>query len=89
VKVVREGDKRRAVFLVRGMDCTTCALAIEKRLKKLEGVERVGASVMLDKVLVDYDASRIGIEGIVEAIKKTGYSSHLTEVREAPSGSHN
>ena len=69
---------RRAVFSVRNIDCATCGLAIEKRLRRLEGVKEVGAAVMLNKVFVDYDESKASIPDIMEAIKKTGYGNYLS-----------
>ncbi len=71
-------EARRAVFSVRNIDCATCALGIEKRLKKLEGIENVGSSVMLNKIFVDYDQSKVSISEIMDAIKEAGYSGYLT-----------
>jgi copper chaperone CopZ len=67
----------RAVFAVRGADCVTCALAIEKQVKKLEGVVDVRSSIMLNQVFVDYDESRVDAAGIDKAIRRTGYSNYL------------
>jgi P-type Cu+ transporter len=66
------------VFAVRDTDCTTCAIGIEKRLKKVDGVESVGSAIMLNKVFVDYDESKVSISEIMRAIKEAGYSSYLT-----------
>jgi Cu+-exporting ATPase len=73
-----EKKAKRAVFSVRNIDCATCALAIEKRLKKLDGIENVGSAVMLNKIFVDYDESKVGIPEIMKAIKDIGYSNYLT-----------
>jgi P-type Cu+ transporter len=69
---------KRAVFSVRSIDCATCAIGIEKRLKKVDGVENVGSAIMLNKIFVDYDESKVSISEIVRAIKEAGYSSYLT-----------
>jgi P-type Cu+ transporter len=63
---------KRAVFSVRSIDCTTCASAIEKRLKKVDGVEKVGSAIMLNKIFVDYDESKVGISEIRNAIDEAG-----------------
>ena len=76
---VRGKGNKRAVFSVRNIDCATCALAIEKRLKKLEGIEDVGSAIMLNKIFVDYDESRVGIPEIMKAIEEAGYSSYVTK----------
>lgn len=70
---------KRAVFSVRNIDCTTCALAIEKRLKKVDGIENVGSAIMLNKVFVDYDESKVRISQILQAIKDAGYSRYMTK----------
>ncbi len=78
-----KGEKaRRAVFAVRDMDCVTCALAIEKQVKKIEGVKNVGTAVMLNKVFIDYDESKVALSEITKAIDKSGYSNHLVRKEE-------
>jgi Cu+-exporting ATPase len=75
----KRGKKaKRIVFSVRNIDCTTCAIAIEKRLKKVDGIENVGSAIMLNKVFVDYDESKVGISEIKKAIKQAGYSNYVT-----------
>ncbi len=69
---------KRAVFSVRNIDCATCAFGMEKRLKKVDGVAGVGSSIMLNKVFVDYDESKVSISEIMDAIKEAGYSSYVT-----------
>jgi len=71
-------DSARVVFTVKEIDCVTCSLAIEKQVNKLNGVKDVKAAVMLNKVFVDYDPSKIDVTTIRKAVNKTGYSSYLT-----------
>ena len=73
-----ERKAKRAVFSVRNVDCATCALSIEKRLKKVDGIENVGSAIMLNKIFVDYDESKVGISEIMKAIKGAGYSNYVT-----------
>ena len=74
----KEKKAKRAVFSVRNIDCTTCAIAIEKRLEKVDGIENVGSAIMLNKIFVDYDESKVGISEIKKAIKHAGYSNYVT-----------
>jgi Cu+-exporting ATPase len=67
----------RAVFKVRDIDCATCALAIEKRVKRVGGVKDVGVAVMLNQVYIDYDESQTNISEVEKAIDKAGYSNYL------------
>jgi Cu+-exporting ATPase len=55
-----------------------CGLAIEKRVKKLDGVKSVRTAVMLNKVFVDFDPSKIDLDRIKKAVDKTGYATYMT-----------
>lgn len=68
---------RRAVFTVYGMSCVTCALGIEGRLGKVDGVESVSSAIMLNQVYVDYDETKIDAERVAEEIRKAGYANHV------------
>jgi Cu+-exporting ATPase len=80
----REKKAKRATFSVRNIDCATCAIAIEKRLKKVDGIQNVGSAIMLNEIFVDYDESKVGISEIMQAIKEAGYSNHLRRVMGGP-----
>ena len=67
----------RAVFTVRELDCASCALGIEKQVKKVRGVKDVRAAVMLNRIFIDYDGSKANISEIVQAIDRAGYSNRL------------
>jgi Cu+-exporting ATPase len=75
----REKKTRRVVFSVSNIDCATCAFGIEKRLRKVDGIESVGSAIMLNKVFVDYDESKVGISEIRKTIKQAGYSNYVTD----------
>jgi P-type Cu+ transporter len=77
LKENEEKRMRRAVFAVRDIDCATCALAIEKRVKKIEGVKSVGTALLLNRVFIDYDESKATLSEITEAIDEAGYSNYL------------
>ena len=68
----------RAVFTVKEISCAACGLAIEKQVKKLEGVRDVRTAVMLNKVFVDFDPSKVDLAEIKRAVDKTGYGAHIT-----------
>lgn len=70
---------KRAVFSVRNMDCATCGLAIEKKLRNVDGIEGVGSAIMLNKVFVDYDESKLGVSEIKKAIKDAGYVNYVSQ----------
>jgi copper chaperone CopZ len=77
-----EGEKRaeksRLVVSVTGMDCATCAFAIEKQVKKMKGIDDVKTAIMLNKIFIDYNPNLVNSAAIRKAIDKTGYKSHMT-----------
>jgi len=74
----KKAERHRVIVSVTGMDCVTCALAIEKRIKKLKGIKDVKAAIMLNKVFIDYDPNFVNSATIKKAIDKTGYKSYMT-----------
>ena len=71
--------KRSVTLEIEGMDCAHCALAIEKSLGKLEGVTKASVSFPTEKAIVEYDAQRVSMEKIKQAVVDAGY-----KVREKP-----
>jgi Cu+-exporting ATPase len=71
-------EKSRLILSVTGMDCATCAFAIEKQVKKMKGVDDVRAAIMLNKIFIDYDPDLVDSATIRKAIDKTGYKSYMT-----------
>ena len=73
-----KAERYRVIVSVTGMDCVTCALAIEKQVKKVKGIKDVKAAIMLNKVFIDYDPNFVDSATIKKAIDKTGYKSYIT-----------
>lgn len=61
-------------FDITGMTCAACATKIEKRLNKLDGVDKAGVNFALETVLVEYNPNQISVPDMKEAIKKLGYA---------------
>ena len=74
----KKAEKSRLIISVTGMNCATCAFAIEKQVKKMKGVDDVKAAIMLDKIFIDYNPNLVDSAAIRKAIDKTGYKSHIT-----------
>lgn len=58
---------------VGGMSCASCALNIEKSLKKLDGVESVSVNFAAEKASVEYDPSKTDLKTIEKTVVDTGY----------------
>lgn len=66
----------QASFAVEGMDCTACATAIEKKLKDLDGVQSAIVSYEEKRATVKFDASKVTIAQLEQAIRDAGYRAH-------------
>jgi copper chaperone CopZ len=75
---VKEKEKARVVVSVKDISCTVCAQAIEKQVKKINGIEDVKTAVMLNKVFIDYNPKLVNSGAIRRAIDKTGFKSYMT-----------
>ncbi|WP_339157705.1 heavy metal translocating P-type ATPase [Paenibacillus sp. FSL W8-0186] len=82
-KVVTE----KAEFDISGMTCAACAARIEKRLNKLDGVNKAAVNFAVETALVEYNPDEVSTADMMEAIKKLGYSLIL-KVENAEKGDH-
>ena len=58
---------------VAGMDCASCAAAVQGSLRKLEGVSDVEVDVVSGRVRVDFANEKLGDEDFAAAVKRAGY----------------
>jgi len=61
-------------FQIEGMTCSSCAVAIEKGTKKLEGVESSTVNLTTEKLTIEFDENLLSKDEIFEKIKKIGYT---------------
>jgi Cd2+/Zn2+-exporting ATPase len=71
-----------SVFKVEGMDCHEEVAILERRLKKLAGLEALDADVVSQRLRITYDAAKLTTAGIAEAVAQTGMRAWLEH--EAP-----
>lgn len=68
-----EGDFDEVIIPIEGMTCAACALAVEKSLRKLQGVKEASVNYASEKAHVKYDAATLKTKDLKEAIKRAGY----------------
>ncbi len=71
--------EKHVTFPVLGMTCATCALNIERTLKKLEGISRVDVNFAGEQVSIDFDPGKTRIGEIVKSIEKAGYKAVIPD----------
>ena len=58
---------------IKGMHCASCALVIEKTLKKTEGVNEVKVNYGTEKATIEYDKDKVSLTKMSDFIKPLGY----------------
>lgn len=71
---------------IGGMSCTSCALRIEKKLNRLDGVE-ASVNYATEKATVTTDGT-VDTDTLVATVEKTGYSAHVHEPGGAGHAAH-
>ncbi len=70
---------KKLTIPITGMDCASCAMNIERRLKKLEGIESANVNYATNKATVEYDESKVGPGNFKETIEGLGYGADIAE----------
>ncbi len=65
---------KKAVIDIEGMHCASCAMNIERSLKKTQGVKSANVNLLSKKGYVEIDDS-VTEEVLIKAVKRTGYSA--------------
>lgn len=64
---------------VSGMHCNSCALLIERSVKKVPGVEEVNVNFASGKARIKYDSSVATGDNLLAAVAKAGYSASISD----------
>jgi Cu+-exporting ATPase len=71
----RSTSENRTVLALEGMTCASCAMRIEKGLKKLPGVKDASVNFATEQATVMYDPSQTGLEQLVQKVDAVGYKA--------------
>ncbi len=58
---------------ITGMTCAACAVAVERSVKKLDGVVSASVNPATERLTVEYDETLVGDEALNASIVKAGY----------------
>ncbi len=65
----------RTVLALEGMTCASCAMRIEKGLKKVPGVKDANVNFATEQATVTYDPMQTGLEQMVQKVDAVGYKA--------------
>ena len=67
------GNNAKCILPIKGMHCASCAITIEKSLKKLKGVSNANVNFASEKAMVEYDKGIVDEPRIIKSIEDAGY----------------
>lgn len=79
--IIKEESNKKIDMKIDGMTCAACAKAVERVVKKLDGVESISVNIATDKANIDYNPSKVKLSQIKAAIEKAGYKP-IEEVKD-------
>ncbi|MCP4163000.1 MAG: cadmium-translocating P-type ATPase [Deltaproteobacteria bacterium] len=68
-------------FNIEGMTCANCSLAVEKALKKTDGILKTAINLPLEKGFVKYDSSLLNNDDIFNVVNNAGYKAFKEDVK--------
>lgn len=68
-------ENSQATFALEGMTCASCALRIEKGLKRMPGVLEAQVNLATERGTVTYDATLTGPEQMIQKVEAIGYKA--------------
>jgi P-type Cu+ transporter len=74
-----------AALALEGMTCASCAMRIEKGLKKLPGVKEASVNFASEQATVTYDPAQTGPEQMVRSVEALGYTASPVSQRQRSS----
>jgi Cu+-exporting ATPase len=71
-----QGEKIAQMTLeLEGMSCASCALRIEKGLKKLPGVREAHVNLATERATVTFDPSAVSVQQMLDKVSAVGYKA--------------
>src|SRR5260221_12556121 len=75
VSQMQPGAESRATLTLEGMTCASCAMRIEKGLKKVPGIKDASVNLATEQATVTYDPPQTNLEQMVRKVEAVGYNS--------------
>src|SRR5439155_1967066 len=65
----------RALLALEGMTCASCAMRIEKGLKKVPGVKEASVNLATERADITYDPAQTTVQQMVQKVDAVGYKA--------------
>jgi len=68
-------EESQATLALEGMTCASCAVRIEKGLKKIPGVKDASVNFAMEQATVTYEPAQTNLEQMVQKVEAIGYKA--------------
>jgi P-type Cu+ transporter len=75
IPLAQPAAESQTVLALEGMTCASCAMRIEKGLKKVPGVKDANVNLATERATVTYDPAQTGLEQMVQKVETVGYKA--------------
>jgi Cu+-exporting ATPase len=81
-------DPKHVTFAIEGMTCASCAMRIEKGLKKVPGVVDAQVNLATEMATVTYDPAQTGLDQMAHKVEAVGYKASPLAPPPVPAEAH-
>ncbi|QBD83346.1 copper-translocating P-type ATPase [Ktedonosporobacter rubrisoli] len=71
----KEAEEAKLTLEISGMSCASCAMRIEKGLKKVQGVHEAQVNLATERATVTYDPAQVDVPKLVQKVEVVGYGA--------------
>src|SRR5438128_11498809 len=71
----QQAAESRIVLALERMTCASCAMRIEKGLKKVPGVKDTSVNFATEQATVTYDPTQTNVEQMIQKVDAVGYKA--------------
>ena len=65
----------KRIFSIPDMHCPACSMRLESIEDDLDGITYISASYHKQRLEIEYDEKKLGVDQIVSAVQKKGYEA--------------
>ena len=72
-------ENKQVILPVTGMTCANCVVAVERNLKKVDGVSNAAVNLSSERAAVTFDPQQAGLDDLIGRIQRAGYGIAVGE----------
>lgn len=72
-------DQKHLTLPILGMTCANCVAAVERNLKKVDGVQSANVNLSSERAAVSFDPQRASLKDFISRVQRAGYEVAMGE----------